>query len=68
MIVTLGKIEEKRVYILFKDYKRIFLDKKQARLINLTKTEQGFIAKDLIQRIMFRLPSGHNVEILLRNW
>ena len=51
MIDRLGKMEEKSAYILFKDHKKNFLDKKQARLINPTKTELGFVSKDLIQRI-----------------
>ena len=55
MIDRLGKIEEKSAYILFKDHKRNFLDKNQARLFNPTKTELGFLSKDLIQRITPRL-------------
>ena len=63
MIDRLGKIEEKSAYILFKDHKRNFLDKKQAILINPTKTELGFISKDLIQRITSRLLSNHEYKL-----
>ena len=63
IVDRLGKIKEKSAYILFKDHKRNFLDKKQARLINPTKTEQGFISEDLIQRITSRLPSGHKYNL-----
>ena len=53
-----GKIEEKSAQILFKDRKRNFLDRKQARLINPTKPELGLLSKDLIQRITSRLLSS----------
>ena len=43
---------------LFKDHKQNFQDKKQARLINPTKTELGSVSKDLIQRITSRLLSS----------
>ena len=33
MVDRLGKLEEKSAYILFKDHKRNFRDKKQTRLI-----------------------------------
>ena len=55
IVNRLGKIEEKSAYILFKDHKKHFLDTKQARLINPTKTELGLISKKLIQRITSRL-------------
>ena len=58
IVDRLGKIEEKSAYILFKDHKKNFLDFKQVRLINPTKTELGLVCKDLIQRITSRLLSG----------
>ena len=63
MIYRLGKVEEKSAYILFNDHKRNFLDKKQARLINPTKTEPGFISKDLIQWITSRLLSSNKYNL-----
>ena len=58
IVDRLGKIEEKCAYILFIDHKQNFQYKKQARLINPTKTELGLVSKDLIQRITSRLLSG----------
>ena len=58
IVDKLGKIEEKCTYILFKDHKQNFQVKKQARLINTTKTELGLVSKDLIQIITSRLLSG----------
>ena len=46
MIYRLGKLEEKSAYILFKDHKKNFPDKKQTRLINATKTELGFVSTE----------------------
>ena len=59
MIDRVGKLEEKSAYILFKDHKKNFPDKKQTRLINPTKTELGFVSKDVIQKITSRLMSSH---------
>ena len=59
----LGKIEEKSADILFKDHKRNFLD----RLIYPTKTKQGFISEDLIQRIASRLLSRHKYNLWKNN-
>ena len=59
MIDRLGKLDEKSAYILFKDHKKNFLDKKQTRLINPTKTELGFASKDVIQRITSRMLNTH---------
>ena len=63
MIDSLGKMEEKSAYLLFKDHKKNFLDKKQARLINPTKNKLGFVSKDLILRIMSRLLSSHKYNL-----
>ena len=46
MIDRLGKLEEKSAYILFKDHKKNFPDKKQTRLINPTKSKLGFVSQD----------------------
>ena len=64
MIDRLGKLEEKSAYILFKDHKKNFPDKKQTRLINPTKTELGFVSKDVIQRITCRLLSSHKYNYI----
>ena len=55
IVDRLGKIEEKCAYILFKDHKRNFQDKKQIRLINPTKTEAGLVSKDVIQGFTTKL-------------
>ena len=56
-------MEEKSSYILFKDHKKNFLDKKQARLINPTKTELGLLSKDLTKRITSRLMNSHKYNL-----
>ena len=63
MIDRLGKLEEKSAYILFKYHKKNFPDKKQTRLINPTKTELGFVSKDVIQRITSRMLSSHKYNL-----
>ena len=55
IVDRLGEIEKKGAYILFKDNKQNFQDKKQTRQINPTKTELGLVSKDLIQRFTSRL-------------
>ena len=66
MIDRVGKLEEKSAYILFKDHKKNFPDKKQTRLINPTKPELGFVSKNVIQKITSRLVSSHKY-ILWKN-
>ena len=56
-------MEKKSAYILFKDHKKNFPDKKQTRLINPTKTELGFVSKDVIQKITSRLLSSHKYNL-----
>ena len=63
MTDRVGKLEEKSAYILFKDHKKNFPDKKQTRLINPTKTELGFLSKDIIQKITSRLMSSHKYNL-----
>ena len=63
MIDRVGKLEERSAYILFKDHKKNFPDKKQTRLINPTKTELGFVSKDVIQKITSRLMSSHKYNL-----
>ena len=63
MIDRLGKLGEKSAYILFKDHEKNFLDRKQTRLINLTKTELGFVSKNLIQWTTSRLLSSHKYNL-----
>ena len=63
MIDRVGKFEEKCAYILFKDHKKNFPDKKQTRLINPTKTELGFVSKDVILKITSRLMSSHKYNL-----
>ena len=63
MIDRVGKLEEKSAYILLKDHKKNFPDKKQTRLINPTKTELGFVSKDVIQKITSRLMSSHKYNL-----
>ena len=46
-----GAIHTKEAYVLMKDHKTNFKNKRQARLINPTKTETGRIAKVLLQKI-----------------
>ena len=58
VVDKLGKLKEKCAYILFKDYKQNFQDRKQARLINSTKTELGLVSKDLMQIITSRILSS----------
>ena len=63
MIDRVGKLEERSAYILFKDHKKNFPDKKQTRLINPTKTELGLVSKDVIQKITSRLMSSHKYNL-----
>ena len=58
-----GKLEEKSANILFKDHKKNFPDKKQSRLINPTKTELGFVSKDVTQKITSRLLNSHKYNL-----
>ena len=54
----LGKLNSKNAYILFKDHKWNFMNKKQARLINPTKAELGLIAKNVIKKIVTKILSN----------
>ena len=63
MLDRVGKLEERSAYILFKDHKKNFPDKKQTRLINPTKTELGSVSKDVIQKITSRLMSSHKYNL-----
>ena len=63
MIDRVGKLEERSAYILFKDHKKNFPDRKQTRLINPTKTELGLVSKDVIQKITSRLMSNHKYNL-----
>ena len=48
IVDRLGKLKEKCAYILFKDHKHNFQDRKQTRLINPTEIELSLVSKDLI--------------------
>ena len=50
-----GKLEPKNCYVLLKDHKRDFINKKPARLINPTKTELGQVSKIILQNIIDQL-------------
>ena len=63
IIDKVGKLEEKSAYILVKDHKKNFPDKKQTRLINPSKTELGFVSKDEIHRITSTLLSSHKYNL-----
>ena len=43
----LGKLNRRKAFIIFKDYKQNFENNKQARLINSTKNELGLIKKNI---------------------
>ena len=58
IVDRLGKIDEKCPYILFIDNKNNFQDRKQARLINPTKTELDSVYKDLMQKTTSSLLSS----------
>ena len=48
------KMIEENAYILFKDHKPNFYDKKQCWLINQLKTQQGIIQK-ILSKILYRI-------------
>ena len=50
-----NRIIKKQCYILFKDHKEGFNDKKPARLINPAKSELGRVSKDLIKNMVDQL-------------
>ena len=60
-----GKLEPKNCYILLKDHKTDFINKKPARLINPTKTELGQVSKIILQGIIEQLKAqlGYNLWI-----
>ena len=56
IVDRLGKIKEKCAHILFKDHEQNFQDRKQARLINSTRTKLGLVSKDLIMSSLLSSP------------
>ena len=63
IVDKLWKLKEKCAYILFKDHKQNLQDRKQARLINPTKTELGLISKDLMQIITSKILSSSKYNL-----
>ena len=62
----MGEMIEKNAYIIFKDHKPNFYDKKQCRLINPLKIELGIISKNFIKNIVLnRLKNSNLLEELL---
>ena len=59
----IGKMAKKSAYILFKDHKPNFLDKKQIRLINPSKTELGIISKNIITHITSNILKNSNYNL-----
>ena len=60
-----GKLEPKNCYVLLKDHKTDFINRKPARLINPTKTELGQVSKTILQDIVDKLKDrfGYNLWI-----
>ena len=58
-----GKFAQKEAYILLKDHKADFINKKQSRLINPAKTEVGLVSQQIIKGIVVDLIDklGHNL-------
>ena len=57
------KWNEKNAYILFKDHKWNFDNFKQARLINPTEIELGWVRKYVIQKIVTKIPNNFEYNL-----
>ena len=65
IIDRMGKLDRKDAYITFKDHKNNFINKKQTRLINPTKSDLGLISKHIIKKIIRKIQEKqrHNLWV-----
>ena len=69
----MGFLKQTESYLLLKDHKNDFLNKKQVRLINPAKTELGKVSKIIIQNIVCKLKEKLNYNLWINtreaiNW